>query len=188
MVFGTHNHGFGCPFRYRDAANTRGRLMTSRDTRSNVSKSVLVAILLVLSAASTGNSVVAEGTEACGSDVLKDPMSCGRVATAQKPAILQVPADAKAAALEVTARPVAGENVPYLVGVFVGDPSKSNAKLLGSFSFFPARIGESQTFVLPKPAGADKNMTLSVKLIPANPERDIKDAAVEILGARLVRE
>jgi hypothetical protein len=152
-----------------------------------VLKSVLVAVLLVLSAASTGNSVIAEGTEACGSNALKAPVSCGSIATAQKPAILQVPADAKAAALEVTARPVTGENA-YLVGVFVGDPKKSNPKLLGSFSFFPARIGEAQTFVLPKPAEADKNLTLSVKLIPANPERDIKDAAVEILGARLVGE
>jgi hypothetical protein len=153
-----------------------------------VSKSLLIAVLLVLSVALTGNSVAAESTEACGSDALKDPVSCGRIVTSQKSAIVQVPADAKAAALEVTARPVAGQNAPYLVGVFVGDPSKSNTRLLGSFSFFPARIGEAQTFVLHKPAEADKNLTLSVKLIPANPERDIKDSAVEILGARLVRE
>jgi hypothetical protein len=148
-----------------------------------------------LSAASAGNSAVADSTgAACGSEAVKaSGAPCGRVATAQKPAILRVPSDAKGGAgLEVTARPISGENSPpYLVGVFVGDPSGSGTpKLLGSFSFFPARVGVPQTFVLPNPDGgsAGKDLTLSVKLIPANPARDIKDAAVEIVGARIVRE
>jgi hypothetical protein len=142
--------------------------------------------MLVLAAASAGTAGIAEGTQACGSDALKAPVPCDRIATAQHSVILKLPADAQAVALEVTARPIAGENAPYLVGVYVGDPTSSNTKLLGSFSFFPPRIGEAQSFVLPKPAEADQNLTLSVKLISANPDRDINDAAVEILGARLV--
>jgi hypothetical protein len=160
-------------------------------------KAALVAVLLVLSSISASNSAAADETDAaCGRDDLKAPgVPCGRVATAQKSAILQVPVVAAGTkpgvALEVTARPIAGQNAPYLVGVFVGDARRGGTpKLLGSFSFFPARLGETQTFVLPKPdiGPAGQNVTLSVKLIPANPERDIKDAAVEIVGARIVGE
>lgn len=150
-------------------------------------KLLMVATLLGLTAGGIGSSPVAGGADTCPDDILKDHTSCGRVVTAQKPITLRVPADAKAAAFEVTARPVAGESVPYLVGVFAGEPGKSDAKMLGSFSFFPARIGEAHTFVFPKPDGVG-SLTVSVKLIPANPDRDIKDAAVEILGARFVKE
>jgi hypothetical protein len=166
--------------------------------RSNVPKStdvpafVLAVVLLALSAASAGNSAVADDTGAtCGSEAVKaSGAPCGRVATSQKSAILRVPSDDKVGvALEVTARPISGENSPpYLVGVFVD--GSGPPKLLGSFSFYPARVGVAQTFVLPNPdrGSSGQGLTLSVKLIPANPARDIKDAAVEVLGARIVGE
>jgi hypothetical protein len=115
------------------------------------------------------------------------------VATEQKPATVRVQGGSGGAALEVTARPVGGEDssAPYLVGVFIGGGETGAAsKLLGSFSFFPPRAGEAQKFIIPKPQPADaapgKDVTLSIKLIPANAGRDIKGAAVEILGARVV--
>jgi hypothetical protein len=162
----------------------------------NVSKSVLMAGLLVLPAISAGNTAVADSTGACRSDAVETSTACGRIATAQKPAIVQLPADpeiaAKPVAVKFTVRPLADGNAPYLVDVDVGDGSAAPKKL-GQFSFYQYRIGETQTFVLPKPADGSpgKNWTLSVRLIPANPERDIKDikdAAVEIVGARLVSE
>lgn len=119
------------------------------------------------------------------------------VATGQDAAIVPLhggdPKDG--AALEVIARPVTGKeaSAPYLVGVFVSDdtPGKPATRLLGSFSFFPPRAGQAQTFVIPKPQAADawlaKGAKLSIKLIPANPDSDIKGAAVEILGARVVK-
>jgi len=148
---------------------------------------------LVCNTAITGNLAMAGS----GSEPVKAsgaPVSV--VATAQKPATVQVagggPGDG--VALEVTARPIGGDasSPPYLVGVFAEGPSGNAApKLLGSFSFYPARPGEAQTFVIPKPQADDtwlaKDSTLSIKLIPANPARDIKDAAVEILGARVVK-
>jgi hypothetical protein len=116
------------------------------------------------------------------------------VATEQKPATVQVQDAAKGGvALEVTARPVGGAAVspPYLVGVYEeGQPGGTAPKLLGSFSFYPARAGVAQTFVIPRSnfdgTSKGKDVTLSIKLIPANPAADIKDAAVEILGARVV--
>ncbi|MHB8271961.1 hypothetical protein [Bradyrhizobium sp.] len=115
------------------------------------------------------------------------------VATEQKPATVQVQdAASGGAALEVTARPVggAGASPGYLVGVYdQGQPGGAAPKLLGSFSFYPPRAGVAQTFVIPRSQLDDMlskgKATLSIKLIPANPAADIKDAAVEILGARI---
>ena len=158
------------------------------------------AVFLALSAVFVCNTAIAGNPAMAGSgdEPLKargEPSSV--VATEQKPATVQVsggsPSDG--AALEVTARPMGGDesSPPYLVGVFVaGDQSgKAPPKLLGSFSFYPARAGQAQTFIIPKPQADDtsptKDLTLSIKLIPANPARDIRDAAVEILGARVVK-
>lgn len=121
----------------------------------------------------------------------------GAIATSQEAAIVKLgggdPADG--AALEVTARPVTGDELtpPYLVGVFVSESKseKPATKLLGSFSFYPVRAGEAQTFVIPKPQAGEtwlaKDEKLSIKLIPANPAVDLGGAAVEILGARVVK-
>jgi hypothetical protein len=121
-------------------------------------------------------------------------VALGPVATALKTATFKLSTDpgaaGKVAGLEITARPIAGPNARYLVAVFADEPGMSDAKLLGSFSFFPVRIGEPQTFVLPTSASVP--LSLSVKLIPANPNvgvddtREIADAAVEITGARLI--
>lgn len=146
------------------------------------------AILLALSAVIFCNTAVA-GPAAAGSG---HEMVKATVATEQKPATVQVKGGNGGVALEVTARPVGGEtsSPPYLVGVFVGGGQSGAApKLLGSFSFYPPRAGEAETFVIPRPEFDDsapgKDVTLSFKLIPANPAADIKDAAVEILGARV---
>lgn len=151
---------------------------------------ILISGLLVLSVSVGNVAIFASGEKICGGVTLKGSTICGPIATAQKPAVLKVTShlsdDSKAAALEVIARPVSGAEMPYLVGVFSGDANNPEAKLISSFSFLPQRIGEAQTFVLPTPANSDE--TLTVKLIPANPARDIKDAAVEIVGARLVKE
>jgi hypothetical protein len=158
----------------------------------NVPNATLITVLLLLSAAPFRSAACAGDTPACGSEAVKASATSSPVATAAKSAILPLPDESAAlvrpTALEVTARPIAGDDLPYLVGVFVGDPNQSNAQLIGSFSFFPPRSGEAQTFVLPAPEMVEKRPTLWVKLIPANPERDIKDAAVEILSARLIRE
>lgn len=115
------------------------------------------------------------------------------VATEQKPATVQVQNVANGGALEVTARPVGGTAASpgYLVGVFdEGHAEGGTAKLLGTFSFYPPRAGVAQTFVIPRTrfdeALSKGKVTLSIKLIPANPAANIKDAAVEILGARIV--
>lgn len=150
--------------------------------------------VFVCSAAMAGRMAVAGS----GDETVKASEAPGAVvATEQKPATFQVHGGGSkdGSALEVTARPVGGDasSPPYLVGVFVAPGAQSadrTPKLLGSFSFYPASPGEVQTFVLPKPklddASVGKDLTLSIKLIPANPARDIKDAAVEILGARVV--
>ena len=161
-----------------------------------MSKSALATILVILAPVFAGSSAIAEGASAaaCRSEEVKvTGASCSRVATAQKPAIFQLRVDAKVgSALEITARPIEAEaSPPYLVGVFVGDDSDRGApKFLGSFSFYPERVGVAQTFILPKPEvrAAAKDLTLSIKLIPANPARDVRDAAVEILSARIVAE
>ena len=160
----------------------------------------LTAVFLALSIGFVFNMAIAGNLAMAGSG--SEPVKASGapssvVATEQKPATVQVLGGSRGdgAALEVTARPIGGDasSPPYLVGVFVAGSQSENAapKLLGSFSFFPARAGEAQTFVIPKPQADDtlpaKDLTLSIRLIPANPARDIKDAAVEILGARVVK-
>jgi hypothetical protein len=120
--------------------------------------------------------------------------TCPNVATGQKAATYQVRKDIDGVrGLEVTARPLADEaSSPYLVQVFVNDTDQpaDESVILGTFSFYPVRVGQAEKFVLPKPSvnegSTSKEFTLSVKLVPANATRTLKDAAVEIVGARLV--
>lgn len=115
------------------------------------------------------------------------------VATGSRSATVKVQGDAASgAALEVTVRPLSTDpSTPFLVQVYVDRRSRphDDAELLGSFSFLPVRVGQAQTFVLPKPVVGGlhaADVTLAIKLVPANPARGLGDAAVEILGARLV--
>jgi hypothetical protein len=152
------------------------------------------AVFLALSAVTLCNAAIAGTAAAGGGDeaVKASRAPSIAVATEQKPATVRVQGGG-GAALKVTARPVGGEgsSPPYLVGIFVGDGQSGDAapKLLGSFSFYSPRAGQADTFVIPTPqlgnTAAGKDVTLSFKLIPANPAADIKDAAVEILGAQL---
>jgi hypothetical protein len=155
-----------------------------------------IAVFLALSAVFACNAALT-GTAAAGTGnktVKASEVPSAAVATEHQPATVRVRGGSGGAALEVTARPVGGEDssAPYLVGVFVGGgkPGGEPSRMLGSFSFYPVRAGEAQTFIIPKPQPGDsapgKDVTLSIKLIPANAARDIKGAAVEILGARVV--
>lgn len=160
-------------------------------------RSALTAVFLILSAIPGDAAEAFIATAAgCRDEAVKESgASCGAVATAKKPATLKVQSSVEnGAALELTARPVGGDaSSSYVVQVFVSEPGRSDeeaSKLLGSFSFYPARIGRAETFILPKPqfddASRSEKLTLLIKLIPANPALDLKDAAVEILGARVV--
>ena len=122
---------------------------------------------------------------------------CSNVATAKRAATLSVQKETGGVeALELTARPLVNDpTTAYLVQVFVADAAQRAAgetSLLGSFSFLPPRIGQPQTFVLPGSSLGDASagkaeLTLSIKLVAANKSRTLKDAAVEIVGARLVK-
>lgn len=120
---------------------------------------------------------------------------CSNVATAQKPAIYQLENPGEGAkALEVTAQPLTEDTSSgFLVQVFAESGVRSTAdapKFLGSFSFYPAQVGEAQTFVLPNPAAygiSGNKLTLSIRLVSANAARPLPDTAVEILGAKFVR-
>lgn len=150
---------------------------------------VVLALSAVLFWTTPGTALAAGGDEA-----VKATGAPGTaVATEQKSATVKVQGTATGGvALEVTARPLGGaaSSPPYLVGVYEGQPGATAPKLLGSFSFYPARAGVAQKFVIPRSnleeTSKGKDVTLSIKLIPANPAADIKDAAVEILGARVV--
>jgi hypothetical protein len=155
--------------------------------RSVVAVFLALSVVLVCETSGTVLAGKDEPVKATGAPAIA-------VATEQKAATVQVQdAASSGGRLEVTARPVTGARAspPYLVGVFEGDGRDAAPRLLGSFSFYPPRAGEAQTFVIPrsqfdrtKSKGTDT--TLSIKLIPANPAANIKDAAVEILGARVI--
>jgi hypothetical protein len=158
---------------------------------------VCVATALLLASgvkAATAGSAVPTSCENNEMKAYAIANACPNVATGQKAATYQVRKDVDGVrGLEVTARPLADEaSSPYLVQVFVNDTDKSTneAVLLGTFSFYPVRVGQAQKFVLPKPfvseGSTSKEFTLSVKLVPANATRTLKDAAVEIMNARLV--
>ncbi len=163
-------------------------------------KKSAIAIVSVILLASATRALTAGGSlpTTCEVQDVKAPAIsnvCPNVATAEKAATYQVRRQIEGfEALEVTARPLTDEPAsPYLVEVFVDDPMQRDsigAKLLGTFSFYPVRVGQAQTFILPKPitdSSTSKELTLSVRLVPANASRALKDTAVEIVGARFVK-
>jgi hypothetical protein len=105
-----------------------------------------------------------------------------------------------AKAVEVTVRPlVVDPNESYLVTVLLLEPctgdgaSVPNECVLGTFSFYPPpREGEEQTFVVPARGRAfvgsatEGDMRIGIRLVSANPQADLTDSALEVLGARLV--
>src|SRR5450631_2890552 len=111
---------------------------------------VFLALSAVLVWATPGTALAGDGDEA----VKATGVPSTAVSTEQKPATVQVQDAAKGGvAFEVTARPVGGAaaSPPYLVGIFdQGQPGGTAPKLLGSFSFYPARAGVAQTFVIPR--------------------------------------
>jgi hypothetical protein len=124
-------------------------------------------------------------------------MSDPYLATATKPA--QVPVAGRASpvgssALELTVRPKAEDpDSPFLVQVFGPDACGEGAglanTLLGTFSFYPLRLGKAQKFVVQAPKtelSAGSNSQVTVKLIPANPARTLQNSAIEIVGAKVV--
>ena len=122
-------------------------------------------------------------------------MDCSNVATAAKPATyLLRNGDPNAEALQVTARPLATDaSTGYLVQVYANAGNKggiTSKDLLGSFSFYPARVGQSEVFVLPMPPvppSAGSPVTLSIKLIAANAAATLKNSAVEITDVKLIK-
>src|SRR5690242_20193710 len=79
--------------------------------REAVKRLLLIGVLLGF--AFSGLSAVADDSQGCGNGAMQPTTSCAHVATAQKPAILQVPVGTmKGDALELTARQVTGESAP----------------------------------------------------------------------------
>lgn len=159
-------------------------------------RSILAGLVIILPALSA-SVAMADETEVwrCEDAAVTPTALCSAVATGRQPVIVHVQGEGgHGAALEVTARPLATDiSTPFLVQVYVsktGHSIEKPLKLLGSFSFFPVRIGQVQTFVLPKPASTGgvpvNDMTLAIRLIPANPARDLTNAAVEIMSARVI--
>jgi hypothetical protein len=122
-----------------------------------------------------------------------------RIATKNDPAVLSLDTeDAGAAssnALEITVKPThVVADAPYLVQVYAG---KSNVpeeqlvqteNLVGTFSLYIARDGETQQFIIPTPnLAGDRGAKIALKLIPAHPQRDLGDSALEAINARLLK-
>lgn len=122
----------------------------------------------------------------------------GHVATGNRAAVYALSGETSnsdADALELTVRPLPDtSDGQFLVQVFAHPPCAppqdrtAAENLLGSFSFFPLRAGEIETFVLPKPnQHSSGDLELTIKLVSANPARTLTKAAVEVLGARFVK-
>ena len=116
------------------------------------------------------------------------------VATAQQPAQVTVKAGPNLVsgsnALRLTLRPMeADPNSPFLVAVSASyscdDKADALDQALGTVAFYPLKVGEPQEFVLPAPRqGLPQNAQLTVRLIPANPDRSLGNASVEVLSAQ----
>ena len=112
------------------------------------------------------------------------------IATAEHPAIYQLPDSAGnlagAAALELTVRPTEmTEGDSFFVQVFAG---KDDPSLLGTFSLFGARKGETQIFIVEPPEPDTTGpIELTMKLLPAHPAGDLGASALELVDARIVR-
>jgi hypothetical protein len=124
--------------------------------------------------------------------------SRSKVATAEQPARV-LPKEgtgllSRSPALRLTLRPTAADpDSPFLAQVFAKDMCGKSGNgpglLLGVVSFFPLRVGQSQEFVLAAPeqgfpSVAPQNVQLTVKLVPANPERSLANTSVEVVNAR----
>ena len=79
----------------------------------------------------------------------------------------------------------------YIIFTHKRRGGQTSSELLGSFSLYPARTGEVQTFVVPAPtvaAGVNRPATeIEVKLVPANPARQLGLGSLELLNAQIVK-
>ena len=97
--------------------------------------------------------------------------------------------------MKLTLKPIENDsNSPFLVQVYVknlcgpkgnDDPGES----LGIVSFYLFKPGQPVDFVLPAPekgfpSVAAQDIQLTVKLIPANPERKLTNTSVEVVKAQ----
>ena len=156
--------------------------------------------LVVLAAALMGRETRAQASPACADVSSPEGPSMvaqSAIATPQQPAHI-VPGDgprsiAKSPALRLTLRPTAVDpDVPFLAQVFARDVCSGGGngpgQLLGVVSFLPAKIGQSQEFVLPAPelgfpSVARQNIQITIKLIPANSARELDRASLEVVKA-----
>jgi hypothetical protein len=154
--------------------------------------------LAVLAAALMGRETRAQAKPACADISSPEGPSMvaqSAIATPQQPARI-VPGDgprliSKSPALRLTLRPTALDpDVPFLAQVFARDVCGGDGpgQLLGVVSFLPAKIGQSQEFVLPAPelgfpSVARQNIQITIKLIPANSARELDRASLEVVKA-----
>ena len=154
-----------------------------------------------LAVAASGDAAFAHDVYQCpgaASAAIQKMTDQSTFATVQQPARIVVGAGpglvSESSALRLTLRPTAVDpNAPFLAEVFAVDLCNSEGKglgqLVGTVSFFPLKVGQSQDFVLPAPEKgflsiAPQRVQLTVKLVPANPARTLNNASVEVLNAK----
>jgi hypothetical protein len=164
-------------------------------------RKIIVLVWSVLAAVAGGSQALAQDTRACenaSSSAVSDMGAHSEVATAQQPAEVLPKAGPNlvsgSPALRLTLRPTAADpNSPFLVAVFATYTCENKGnelgELLGTVSFFPLNVGQSQEFVLPAPQQGfpsvlPQHVQLTVRLIPANPARLLGNASVEVLSAQ----
>lgn len=124
-----------------------------------------------------------------------------RTATFASPATILLPEEdvksSDASALELQVRPThVVKDAAYLVQVFAttsGTPENDvlqSQNLLGTFSLYRIKEGETQSFIVPSPT-AEKlwagGSVIAVQLVPAHPDRDLGDTSLEVVGARWIK-
>jgi hypothetical protein len=119
----------------------------------------------------------------------------GSLANGKTPAQITIDlggAPPREAKLELALEPVAVvPNEPYFVVVSVKAPS--GEKRLGTVSFYPPRAGMAEKFYFDASpllneakAYGTSRMNLSVAVVPASKDDQLKESSIRVVGARLV--
>lgn len=158
----------------------------------------------LLAALAGGSEASARDVSSCAAGAFATfaTMTVGsKLATAQQPAQVLPEAGpsslASSPALRITLRPMAADpDSPFIAQVFAaktcGAKEGGPGELLGTVSFYPLKVGQSQDFVLPAPphgfpSVAPGDVQVTVKLISANPARSLENASVEVVDAQFAK-
>jgi hypothetical protein len=159
-----------------------------------------VFAMLVGGMSMTAAEQKAVGHETVGQDVSRDVLigGAGAIADGNSPAVVTIDLGkvetSSQALLELALTPIAvSPDEQYQIVVSANPANGAGAWLGGSASYPPLRPSEVRRILVPLPrispemrAKGDTQVNLSVRLVPADPDKKLTGSSVRVVGVRVV--